>query len=111
MKYRAIFDDVEDVEEKDGNLKPWQINLIVFAAIALIVNLMAVIYVNLCRDIYYWSNADYWDIARKLADGSIGMPVWKAVYQSILNGEFNYVPSLLSALFAKLFGNSRMVFI
>ncbi len=111
MKYRAIFDDVEDVEEKDGNLKPWQINLIVFAAIALIVNLMAVIYVNLCRDIYYWSNADCWDIARKLADGSIGMPVWKAVYQSILNGEFNYVPSLLSALFAKLFGNSRMVFI
>ena len=111
MKYRAIFDDVEDVEEKDGNLKPWQINLIVFAAIALIVNLMAVIYVNLCRDIYYWSNADYWDIARKLADGSIGMPVWKAVYQSILNGEFNYVPSLLSALFAKLFGSSRMVFI
>lgn len=115
MKYRAIFDDInelDDLEETDKKrLQPYQITLMIFAVMAIILNLTAIIYVNSCKNIYYWSNADYWDMARRLADGSIGMPIWKAVYQSVLNGEFNYIPALFPALFARLFGNSRAVFI
>lgn len=114
MKYKAIFDDVDlddDYAEDSKRLKPWQIHLTVFFALAVVLNLLAVIYVNSCREIYYWSNADYWNAARKIASGAFGNDLWKNVYSSILGGEFNYVPSLLPALFVRLFGESRMVFI
>ena len=110
MKYKPSFDEI-DVSEDTKKLKPWQINIIVFGIIAVILNLLAVIYVHLSHDIYYWSNADYWSMARNIASGGLGDDLWRTVYNSVVNSEFNYIPALPSALFAKLFGQSRMVFV
>ena len=111
MKYKAIFDDTDVLEDESKELKPWQRNVIVFAIIAVVLNLLAIIYVSSCRSIYFWSSADYWSMARKIANGELGTNVWSTVYHSIINDEFNYLPSMLPALFVKLFGESRMVFI
>lgn len=115
MKYRAIFDDIDDLDETDDSaasaLSPFWRNLIIFALIALVLNLLAIIYVNACREIYYWSNADYWNMARRIARGDFGTELWQTVYNSIFQSEFNYLPALPSAVFIKLFGESRMVFI
>lgn len=113
MKYRAIFDDIDELDEEQDTpgLSSRQKNLIIFGIIALVLNLLAVIYVNLCREIYYWSNADYWNVARKIASGEYSGHLWSTVYDSILNSEFNDIPALISAVFIRLFGESRMVFI
>ena len=51
MKYRAIFDDIDELDEEQDTpgLSSRQKNLIIFGIIALVLNLLAVIYVNLCR--------------------------------------------------------------
>lgn len=112
MKYRAIFDDINDQEESEiSALSPAAKTFIVFIIIAIILNLLAIIYSSSCREIYYWSNADYWNMARNIANGGLGTDIWSTVYNSVLASEFNYIPSLLSAVFIRLFGQTRLVFI
>ena len=110
MKYKSGLDDI-DAPKEAKKLKPWQINIIVFGIIAIVLNLLAVIYISQSHDIYYWSNADYWSMARNIASGGLGDGLWRTIYNSVVNNEFNYIPALPSALFARLFGQSRMVFI
>lgn len=113
MKYRAIFDDIDDVsedQERRGVSYTGKM-LIVLCAALLVFCLLAVLYVSLCREIFYWSNADYWNMARKIASGELDGRLWSTVYESILSSEFNYIPALLSSVFIWLFGESRTVFI
>lgn len=112
MKYRAIFDDIDDAEEQErkGMSKTGK-TLVVLGAGVFVFCLLAVLYVSLCREIFYWSNADYWNMARRIASGELDGQLWSTVYNSILTSEFNYIPALLSSVFIRLFGESRMVFI
>lgn len=112
MKYRAIFDDLDDeaeIEKKQlgGTSKA----LITLGVSSLVLCLLAVLYVSLSREIFYWGTADYWNMARRIASGELEGRLWSTVYDSILTSEFNYIPALLSSVFIRLFGESRTVFI
>lgn len=50
MKYKSGLDDI-DAPKEAKKLKPWQINIIVFGIIAIVLNLLAVIYISQSHDI------------------------------------------------------------
>lgn len=85
--------------------------LIYAAAVLLISNLCALLYSRACEFIYYWDNASYWMMARDVASGSLRGGFWHGLYNSILNDDYNYLAALMPAVFAKLFGGSRSVYI
>lgn len=115
MKFRAIFNDEYDLRDEDREkfvLKPWHKNVIFFLVIAAIVNLLAVIYIKAGRFIYFWDDATYWDISRRIASGQIGEGgFWQNVYNSIAEQDYNYVAGLPSAALVRLFGESRLVYV
>ncbi len=115
MKFRAILNDEYDREytEKRGfELKPRHKTIIFFLIIAAVVNLLAVIYIKRGSFIYFWDNATYWDIARKIASGGISEGgFWNNVYRSIGTEDYNYIAGLPSALVAALFGESRLAYV
>lgn len=115
MKFRAILNDKYDLKDKAAEkaaLKPWQRNVIYFLVIALIVNILAVIYITKSNFIYFWDDSTYWDISRKIAAGVFDEGgFWKNVYKSIGTQDYNYIAGLPSALLVKLFGESRLVYV
>lgn len=115
MKFRAILNDKYDLKDKAAEkaaLKPWQRNVIYFFVIALIVNILAVIYITKSNFIYFWDDSTYWDISRKIAAGVFDEGgFWKNVYKSIGTQDYNYIAGLPSALLVKLFGESRLVYV
>lgn len=76
-----------------------------------IVNFAGAVYVSQSAYIYYWDNAIYWTFAREIADGSMSNGFFTDLYYSIIHFDYNYLAALLSALFAKLFGDSRTIYI
>lgn len=115
MKFRAILNDKYDLKDKAAEkaaLKPWQRNVIYFLVIALIVNILAVIYITKSNFIYFWDDSTYWDISRKIAAGVFDEGgFWKNVYKSIGTQDYNYIAGLPSALLVRLFGESRLVYV
>lgn len=115
LKFRAILNDKydrEEIGEKDFSLKSWQKNIIYFLIIALIVNILAVIYITKSSVIYFWDDATYWDISRKIASGAINEGgFWRNVYASAGTQDYNYIAALPSAFLARLFGESRLVYV
>ena len=115
MKFRAIFNDEYDLRDEDREkfvLKPWHKNVIFFLVIAAVINILAVIYIKAGRFIYFWDDATYWDISRKIASGQIGEGAfWQNVYNSIAEQDYNYVAGLPSAALVRLFGESRLVYV
>lgn len=115
MKFRAILNDeydLRDEERREFILKGWHKTFIYFAVIAVIVNVLAVIYVTKSNFIYFWDNATYWDISRKIASGAINEGgFWKNVFNSIGSSDYNYIAGLPSAALCRLFGESRLVYV
>ena len=112
MKYRAIFDDEDDLElTPEKSMSTAAKTMTALGVSALVLCLLAALYVSLCREIFYWSSADYWSMARRIAAGELDGRLWSTVYDSVLNSEFNYIPSLISSVFIRLFGETRLVFI
>lgn len=115
LKFRAILNDKydrEEIGEKDFSLKSWQKNIIYFLIIALIVNILAVLYITKSSVIYFWDDATYWDISRKIASGAINEGgFWRNVYASVGTQNYNYIAALPSAFLARLFGESRLVYV
>lgn len=111
MKYRAIFKDREEVEEAKAARRPVSKGFVLFLLAALAVNFIAVIYISKSRTIYFWDSATYWDIARKIASGDISQDFWKNVYNSIVEQDYNYTAGLISSVFIRLFGQSRLVYV
>lgn len=111
MKYRAIFKDREEIEEARAERRPISKRLIFFLLAVFAVNFIAVIYISKSRTIYFWDDATYWDIARKIASGDISQGFWRNVYDSIAEQDYNYVAGLISAAFIRLFGESRLVYV
>lgn len=115
LKFRAILNDKydrEEIGEKDFSLKSWQKNIIYFLIIALTVNILAVLYITKSNVIYFWDDATYWDISRKIASGAINEGgFWRNVYASVGTQDYNYIAALPSAFLARLFGESRLVYV
>lgn len=111
MKFRAIFDNDEDIEEEEFQLKPWMKTTLFFLAWTVILVCCATIYIAKSRYIYFWDDANYWDSAREIASGSISDGFWKNVYDSIGSMNYNYTAGLISAAFAYLFGGSRLIYV
>jgi hypothetical protein len=115
LKFRAILNDKYDLEDEQREkftLKPWHRNVIYFLAIALIVNILAVVYITKSKFIYFWDDSTYWDISRKIASGAFNEGgFWKNVYNSIGTQDYNYIAGLLSAVLVRLFGESRLVYV
>ena len=64
----------------------------------------------LSREVYYWDNAIGYNMAAEIAEGQVS-PLWKSVYDSIINQSFNYLSALPSALFMRIFCTSHTVYI
>jgi hypothetical protein len=112
MKFKAIFDSEKDLEdEEEFQLKPWMKTGLFFLLWAIVLVCFSIIYIVKSRYIYFWDDANYWDLAREIASGSMSDGFWQSVYNSIGSMNYNYVAGLISALFAYLFGSSRMVFV
>jgi hypothetical protein len=112
MKFKAIFDSEKDLEdEEEFQLKPWMKTGLFFLLWAIVLVCFSIIYIVKSRYIYFWDDANYWDLAREIASGSMSDGFWQSVYNSIGSMNYNYVAGLISALFAYLFGGSRMVFV
>lgn len=115
MKFRAILNDKYDLEYERENkieLKHWQKTVIYFVVIAVIINILAVLYITKSNYIYFWDNATYWNISRSMAEGEFNnCGFWTNVYNSIGEQDYNYVAALPSAFLAKLFGESRLVYV
>jgi len=79
--------------------------------IGIITIVFTVAYVLMSKNIYYWSTGESWNIAIKIAQGAYYPNLFKEVYHSILSLDVNYLCSLPSAIFIKLFGESRLVYI
>ena len=113
LKFRAILNDEYDIDEtKKFTLKSWHKTLIYFLIIAAVLNLLAVIYINSGKFIYFWDDATYWDISRRIASGAINEGgFWQNVYNSVAIEDYNYIAALPSAAVALIFGTSRLTYV
>lgn len=84
---------------------------ILLISVVFAVNLIAVLYIKCGKNIYFWDDATYWDIARKLSRKEVSLVFWKDVYRSIAVEDYNYVAGVISSFYVKLFGESRLVYI
>lgn len=84
-----------------------KVTLIIYA----VINIICASYVLLSKNFYYWSTAESWNIAIKIAQGAFYPNLWGEIYKSILSLEVNYLSALPSALFVLIFGQSRLVYI
>ncbi len=113
MNNEEAFVEFKRVEKKKKSIRinerGW--NIIALIVMALIVNVVTIIYSCVSEDIYYWSTAESWNIAIKIADGAYKPNLWGEVYNSIINLDFNFLSSLLPALFIKIFGQTRLVYL
>ncbi len=115
MKFRAILNDkydLEDEERRSFTLKSWHKTVLFFAILAVIVNTLAIIYIKSASMIYFWDNATYWDISRRIASGAIDEGgFWKNVYNSISQLDYNHVAGVPSSFLIRLFGESRLAYV
>lgn len=111
MKYKAIFADNDELmERKAFEFTPKMKKTALWIGIFIVCNLLALLYSHFCRDIFYFDNAVVWNMAKEIAH-SEASPLWLSVYNSIVTENINYLCTLPSALFAKLFGDSHTVFV
>ncbi len=113
MKNQDIFDNSKRTTKKKTNIniseRGW--NIIALCIMAFIINIVSIIYVLGSTDIYYWSTAESWNVAIKISEGAYRPNLWGEVYNSIINLDFNFLSALPCALFIKIFGASRLVYI
>ena len=110
MKYRAILKDDEEINERKAEREPICSGKLVMLLLWIIVNIFAYLYISKSNTIYFWDNATYWDISRKLANSSFENFL-KTVYDSIGIMDYNYVAGIISSFLVRLFGESRMCYI
>lgn len=91
--------------------KQRRMNFLFFAVIFVIINLLTVLYITRSNFIYFWDNATYWDIGRRIAKVEMGPEFLKTLYASISNMDYNYLAGLLPALIIRIFGESRLVYV
>lgn len=75
------------------------------------VNLAAILYIKCGKNIYFWDDATYWDIARTLAKRDVNTDFWKDIYNSVASQDYNYTAGVISSFYVRLFGESRLVYV
>jgi len=78
-----------------------------------IYNLLAVLFVLLGRQVFFWDNAGFWVTSAELSEIIFSNPrefVGRVVY-SIFNSDYNYIPAIAPAFIMRIFNTSRLVFI
>ena len=115
MKFRAILDDDYDLENKQErqlSLKDWHKTAIFFIVIWVVLNFLAVLYVKGGRAIFFWDDATYWDISRRMISGEMSRGgFWQNVYNSIAAEDYNYIAALPTAAVMRVFGDSRLAYV
>lgn len=113
MKIKDLLDDhfvFED--EKKFRLKDWHRTAIFFLVIAAVLNLLAVIYVTGGKAIFFWDDATYWDISRRILSGGMNEGgFWHNIYNSVAAEDYNYIAALPSAAVMSVFGESRLAYV
>lgn len=85
---------------------------IFFLAIAAVLNLLAAVYVLGGKSIFFWDDATYWDISRRILSGGMNEGgFWTNVYNSIALEDYNYIAALPSVLVMGVFGESRLAYV
>lgn len=85
---------------------------IFFLAIAAVLNLLAAVYVLGGKSIFFWDDATYWDISRRILSGGMNEGgFWTNVYNSIALEDYNYIAALPSVLVMSVFGESRLAYV
>ena len=110
MKFRELIAYDED-EKEEWHISSRALTLIIFCVWVVVLNILAVVYITKSEYIYFWDNATYWDISRRIANGALSPDFWQNVYHSISVNDYNCVAGLLSSMFIKLFGESRLVYV
>lgn len=90
-------------EKKLGALAVMAASLILIAAV--------LIYVAASRQIYFWGNATYWEMSCSLLNSSQDAELWDKIWNSIGTADYNYIPALPSALWMRIFGQSRISYV
>lgn len=96
----------EEIQPFGGHLG----TIVFLCVIWLIMNIWAAVYIGKSRNIYFGDASTYWDLSRKIADGSLHCSL-SEVYKSIAQQDYNYLAALPGALWSKIFGVSRMSYI
>ncbi len=113
MKFRAVLSDRYDLDDKKKFvIKDWHKTALFFIIAAAVLNLLAVLYVNGGKAIFFWDDATYWSISRRIASGAADKGgFWSNVYKSVAAEDYNYIAALPSAAVMKLFGESRLAYV
>ena len=95
MKFKELIAYDED-EKPQWHISGRAVTLIIFCVWVVVINLLAIIYINKSEYIYFWDNATYWDISRRIANGALSPDFWRNVYHSISVNDYNCVAGLLA---------------
>ncbi len=105
-RYESDFDD-----DAPFVMPKWGFTAIFFGVWFVVLNVLAVLYTLKSEYIYFWDNATYWDISKNIANGVMTPGFFKNLYGSICTMDYNYLAGIPTALFVKIFGQSRLVYI
>ncbi len=102
---------MDTVLKKLQNHKVQKKDVLFVLAAAVLLNVLGVLYCLNMKEIFVWDNAGYFTKAHELSK-LVGSPeLLKVVYHSVFETDYNYIIAVLPAVFARIFGNSRLVFV
>lgn len=111
MGRRTVFSELDKAEKNEEYEGRDFFGIFYFLLALMAINFIAVIYVTKSRNIYFWDDATYWDIARNMAKSIGEADFWKNIWLSIGSMDYNYTAGIVSAYLVKWFGESRLVYI
>lgn len=94
---------------REGTLfrAPWRQMLLLLV----LLNAVTALYVLTTRTVFVWDNAGYWSVARSLAAERLGRAQVRAVLESTVTKDYNYLLAFPVSLVMRLIGTSRAVFV
>ena len=106
--FHCIYNVRNDIFNSLKIFADWRLWIVI-----VIYNLLAVIFVLLGQQVFFWDNAGFWITSAELSEIIFSDPrefIGRVVY-SIFNSDYNYIPAVAPALIMRIFGTSRLVFI
>ncbi|MCL1858168.1 MAG: hypothetical protein FWF92_02920 [Oscillospiraceae bacterium] len=84
-----------------------------FIAVIAAVNFMAVLYIILSKQVYFWDNAGYWQSAASISGIIFKNPgvFFDNLVKSVFNSDYNNIPAVIPAVIMAVFGTGRLIFI
>lgn len=88
-----------------------RLNALFVAGVCLVLLIAGISYTSLSRTVYFWDDATYWDMSRRVLSGALNGSFWRSVYHSVGSSDYNYVAALPSAAWMSIFGQSRTAYV